>query len=76
MKRSRAEQLVTELNDVLKDKDFVEGVQCERFQRTLWELRRSGEWDVLLKDYKIKNGKPWFGVRLVSTDDPEYREIA
>ena len=75
MEKVEVENICKDMNSILKDKGFCDGVVDPRFQALQCRLRSEG-LDVLAGDIKFKGKDVQVKARVVRMDSKEYREIS
>ena len=74
MKRDEAEQIVAELNAILKNQPLAKAVEDSRFEGLQRRLKES-EWRTIIDEFQIVDGKAYGKARLVSTDSEDWKRI-
>ena len=75
MKKVEVEKICKDMNSILKNKGFCDGVVDPRFQALQCRLRAEG-LDVLAGDIKFQGKDVQVKARVVRMDSEEYREIS
>ena len=72
--RKRAEAILAEMNDMVRNRNIAKFVGDDRFERLKEELYGLG-WLALVKTLKFKDGEAHVQLKLVALDSKEAREL-
>lgn len=75
MKRNEAEQIVAELNEILKIIPVGNVVYDARFEQLQRRLM-SSEWRTVIDEFQIIDGAAYGMARLVSADSEDWKRVA
>ena len=74
MKRNEAEQIVAELNAILRDLPLAKAVANARFEQLQRQLKAS-DWRTVIDEFQVIDGAAYGKARLVSADSEDWKRI-
>ena len=74
MKRDEAEQIVAELNAILRDLPLSKAVEDARFEQLQRQLNAS-DWRTVIDELRVIDGAAYGKARLVSADSEDWKRI-
>ena len=74
MKRDGAEQIVAELNAILRGLPLSKAVEDARFEQLQRQLKAS-DWRMVIDEFQVIDGAAYGKARLVGADSEDWKRI-